>query len=396
MAVVSERVVSAQPTYLPQLDGLRAVLASYVVLHHAFSQAWPPGYQVTPPLVVRQTLSWLYYGHYAVNVFIVLSGFVLTMPVVRHGGLRGGTRRFLVGRFWRIVPAYYAAIGLSVVLLGTLIGAKTGTHWDYATNLTWTTFLASVFFLHDWFGHGGVNYVFWSVAVEAKIYLLFPGIVAAWSRIGLPAVVAIVSVVALSIARLVRAWYGVAIASWETIVPWYLCLFLLGVLAGVVATSTDERWSRWRRIPWGWVCVVGSLGLIGLGYWKGTVGVFHNMDLADLVVGVVAGCGLISIVSQPGWVARILATRPLVFVGTFAYSMYLIHAAGLQLVHQYLIFPWKLTREVQFAALVGVGYPLIVLASYGFFKLFEQPFLPRRRVEAEAIAIGARSPSNAV
>ena len=389
MAVVSEHAVPGQATYLPQLDGLRAVLASYVVIHHAFYQAWPPELYVDPPRMVRVWLPWLHFGHYAVNVFIVLSGFVLALPVIRHGELRGGWRRFLVGRFWRIIPAYYAAIALSVLLLTTGIGAPTGTHWDVATRWTSGSVLAALGLVHDWFGHGAVSYVFWSVAVEFKIYLLFPAIVAAWHRFGLPVTATVLAAVAVGLPRLIRAWFGVDLAFWDDILPWYLALFLMGVLAAVVATATDPRWARWRGLPWGWFCLLGSAAVVGLGYREGTTWIYDHLSVVDLLVGVVASCGLTAIVSRPGRASRLLTTRPLVGVGTFAYSLYLIHAPLLQVVHQTLIFPLHLTRGGQFVALVGFGYPLIVLASYGFFRLFERPFLPRRRLAAEAIAVGA-------
>ena len=114
---VSEQPIPHRLTHLPQLDGLRAVAASYVLWHHAYLQIWPVDYGIEPTGACRPLVSWLAYGRFAVVVFIVLSGFCLALPVVSTGGLRGGVRRYYLGRFWRIVPTYYAAIALSAALI---------------------------------------------------------------------------------------------------------------------------------------------------------------------------------------------------------------------------------------------------------------------------------------
>ena len=69
---VDDRPSPSRSTYFPQLEGLRGVLASYVVLHHTLLQAWPIASGV--PVHVPPTLAWLLYGRFAVDAFIVLSG----------------------------------------------------------------------------------------------------------------------------------------------------------------------------------------------------------------------------------------------------------------------------------------------------------------------------------
>jgi peptidoglycan/LPS O-acetylase OafA/YrhL len=65
----------------------------------------------------------------------------------------------------------------------------------------------------------------------------------------------------------------------------------------------------------------------------------------------------------------------LAFLGTFAYSVYLIHAPLLQLVWQTLIAPVALTPGAAFSALVFIGVPLAVGAAYVFFLVCERPFV---------------------
>ena len=76
-------------------------------------------------------------GHYVVDLFIVLSGFCLMLPVIRHRGtLPGNTIIFFKKRIRRILPPYYLAMGFSLLLIITMIGEKTGTRWDISIPIT--------------------------------------------------------------------------------------------------------------------------------------------------------------------------------------------------------------------------------------------------------------------
>ena len=109
--------------HLAYIDGMRAVAALVVVLNHTYAQAWCAFYdQFPPPELAFLTYS-LAVGHLAVSVFIVISGFCLFLPVTRNGGLlKGGTALFFQRRARRILPPYYAAVAISLLLIATVIG----------------------------------------------------------------------------------------------------------------------------------------------------------------------------------------------------------------------------------------------------------------------------------
>src|SRR5579859_7861710 len=71
------------PARLGYVDGLRALAALYVVASHCVTEVWP--YNNIPSGVVGQFAGFMQYGHFAVSVFIVLSGFSLMLPVARSG-----------------------------------------------------------------------------------------------------------------------------------------------------------------------------------------------------------------------------------------------------------------------------------------------------------------------
>src|ERR1700760_753689 len=84
------------------LDGVRGAAAMFVVFHHMWLAVWP----AFPSNIGPWWLGWLLYGHLAVAIFIVVSGFSLALAPLSNGGrLRGGTRRFIRRRAGRILPA---------------------------------------------------------------------------------------------------------------------------------------------------------------------------------------------------------------------------------------------------------------------------------------------------
>jgi peptidoglycan/LPS O-acetylase OafA/YrhL len=143
---------------LPQLDGLRAVAVALVIGAHL-------GFTISMSLTTRRWLAPLIGGD-GVTLFFVLSGYLITSLLVREQ-IRTGSirlRSFAARRALRIVPAFTAYMGLTVVLVavGALhiswlhVGLAAAYLWDYAT--------ATV----PWFGHT------WSLAVEEQFYLLWP------------------------------------------------------------------------------------------------------------------------------------------------------------------------------------------------------------------------------
>ena len=363
---------SSQPLHLPQLDGLRALAASMVVLHHCYSTTWPFWEGEHPPVPYNHVLSWLIFGRYAVDLFIVLSGFCLAIPVIRNGGLRGGALGFARARVRRVVPPYYVAIALSVAFK---IGLDGQPPWDPSAKVFTLRVASCLLFLCNVIGVGAVNGVFWSIAVETQIYTLFPTMVAAWKRFGLLATMLGFSAVALTGSYLLMG------TKLQTLTLWYIPLFLMGVAAASIALAD---WARLMRLPWGGITVVVMTLILGMNYVdRRAVGWQPDEVMTDLLVGFASACGLVSVVGRPGLVTRFLSSRPLVFVGTFAYSIYLIHSPLLAFLIRHAAEPMHLMPTWRFAFLVGVCYPLILLVSYGFFLAFERPFLNRRRVQVQ-------------
>jgi peptidoglycan/LPS O-acetylase OafA/YrhL len=368
-----------RPHFEP-VDGMRAVAALVVFVNHAYAQIWGDH---TPPQPGFAGVFWwsLVFGHLAVTVFILISGFCLMLPVLENGGtLRGGFKSFIVRRARRILPPYYAALALCLLLIATLIGKPTGTLWDVPIQANFTSVVAHVLLLQDFFATSHINYVFWSIAVEWQIYLLMPLLVWAWWRFGaLPVVIgALVVGYALRIGfadtRIVRAH------------PHFIGMFALGMLAAQFARSSDPRAVRLRAgVPWGVVCVGSLAAAVGLAKLKW----FEWIDLPVALLGFAALIGATT--GRKGALKSILSWHPLVVIGTFSYSLYLIHAPLLQILWQYVLEPLGVRPDLRFYFLMTGGLALILGASYLFFLLVEAPFLGSAR-KPRAVAVTS-SPS---
>ena len=109
-------------TRLHGLDGIRGVAALFVVLHHCWLLSFP-GY---PSNTGPWWLGWLIYGHFAVVVFIVLSGFSLAIAPARSQWKLRSIGGFARRRAWRILPPYWAALAFSLAVAWWVV-AQPGT-----------------------------------------------------------------------------------------------------------------------------------------------------------------------------------------------------------------------------------------------------------------------------
>ncbi len=321
-------------------------------------------------------------GHLCVTVFIVLSGFCLTLPVVDNAGqLRGGVKEFLRRRARRILPPYYAAVALCLLLIATLIGEKTGTLWDFPAEVDRAAVVSHLLLLQDLFSTSRINYVFWSIAVEWHIYFLVPLLVWAWRRWGAARVV----ITALLVGYALRI--GFADTRLTRMHPQFLGMFAFGMLAAWLARSSDPRMVKLRDAAfWPWLGLAGFVAAAAASAWWGVRKSEEHFFVLDLPVGVMA-TALLVYSSRPTktWLTRALAVKPLALVGTFSYSLYLIHAPLLQVMWQYALTPLGLSREAMLVALLTVGLALVLLVAYAFFTCFEAPFLrSAARARAEA------------
>ncbi len=382
VSVDSAELRTAQPApvaaaktalHLAHIDGLRALAALLVFVNHAYGQSWSG---IKGELPTRIPFTWfrstLITGHFAVTVFIAVSGFCLALPVLRGDGqLRGGTKEFFRRRARRILPPYYAALALCLLLIATIIGEPTGSLWDVPIVVDWKAIVAHALLLQDFFATGRINYVFWSIAVEWQIYFLFPLMVLLARRIGVLPMAACALALGFALA------FGLKDTRVYRASPHYIGIFALGVVAAYVSYSKDPFFERLRAFRH-----FGLLAALALIITLGAIPILSpdfkatDYPLYDGGIGIFAFAALVLTSTRPkSLLTKLFSLPPLVWLGTFSYSLYLIHAPILQILWQYVAMPIGLDNEVTFIGLMTVGFVVTVVASYGFFRVFERPFM---------------------
>jgi peptidoglycan/LPS O-acetylase OafA/YrhL len=356
--------VSSAPR-VPWLDGVRGVAAMFVVAHHMWLAVWPAFPRDTGPWWLGPLL----YGHLAVAVFIVVSGFSLALAPLRNGGrLPGGVRRFIRRRAWRILPAYWVALVFSTVVAATLLHSVTGTG-AIAKSLAVHGLL-----VQDAVGSQAPNGAFWSIAIEWQIYFVFPLILWVARRRGVEVAAALTVAVVVAAHLVARA--GHPFDKVDHLTPQFLALFALGVLA--VHLGRDERGERLRR-PAGAMAATAFAAVVAFALIAGSERTVAAYFWVDLAFGLAAACLLCALCAGgAAWIRRPLQSRAGLRLGLFSYSIYLMHAPVVGVLDLYAVRPLGLPPVAHFAALAAVGVPVVLAVCWGFHLLFEAPFLRHR------------------
>ena len=117
-------------------------------------------------------------AHEALLVFIVLSGYLLGRSWQRRmgaGPFGGPFRDFLARRSWRLLPAYWVALGVTVLVMLVLgLDEPRGTHWDTGLPFSWGKALLDLTLLTNFAGEVPLSHQFWTVPYEFHLYLLAP------------------------------------------------------------------------------------------------------------------------------------------------------------------------------------------------------------------------------
>ena len=340
------------------LDGIRGLAALYVVVHHC----WLVSFHGYPANTGPAWLGWLVYGHLAVVVFIVLSGFSLAIAPARRGWRLGGTVRFAQRRAWRILPPYWAALIFSLIIAWTV------TPQLHSGPPTGRSVIVYGLLLQDVATAPIPNGAFWSIAVEAELYLIFPLLVLMRRRLSTAAVLAAVTVpvVAMGLLR-----PGMATADKLTgVAPQFAPLFAVGVLAAGVVAARD----RIRRMPWPWLAALAAAPVVVLIILNGSVWTVRHYFWIDLAVSPAIALLLAGVAThRPGPFVRLLATRPLRRLGSYSYSLYLLHVPIVLGISR-TIATHVAPGLPAFWVTLGLGVPISLLTARWFAAIFEIPF----------------------
>ncbi|MET8638318.1 acyltransferase family protein [Streptomyces sp. NPDC004096] len=337
--------------------------ALYVLLFHCWLYTFP-GY---PDSSAPRWLDGLMFGRIAVVFFLVLSGFSLAVSPARNGWRPGGVSRFLRRRAWRILPPYWAALAFSLVISWLVVPAS------HTGPPTGRSVLVYGLVAQDMFTAPTPNGAFWSIGVEAELYLLFPLLLFVRRRLG--AVVLMTAVTLLVAAGGLTAAGATPVEGDNWLTPHLAPVFVAGLIGAGIVVASD----RIRRLPWPRLAAVAATPVLALVAVKGSVWTVNHYFWVDLAVAPAMTMLLAAVATgRPARLVRLLTTRPVRGLGDCSYSLYLIHLPIVMTVVRRIAPEFVSPGLPTFWFTLAVALPASLSGAWLFARIFEMPFKRNR------------------
>jgi peptidoglycan/LPS O-acetylase OafA/YrhL len=301
-----------------ELDSLRGLAAISVFIYHI-------GLISILPMVIKPFK--LANGHAAVMLFFVLSGFVLSLPILKTKKIN--YLPYIIKRVFRIYVPYLAAIFLSIIaafFLSTGPIASLG-NWF---NLSWTHKITPGLIIEHITLLGNIHSdafdnVIWSLIHELRISLLFPFVILLVNRINWK--MNILLCLFLSSLRIINNHFhlqtsnGFLITYFDT--AHYLAFFILGTIIAMNRENLIKLFQKQTFIIKSFLLFV-SLIIYNFTDRLASLVHFSNLSLNEYITAI-ASCSLIIISLSSRSLGKLLLIRPIQLLGKISYSLYLYH-----------------------------------------------------------------------
>ena len=374
------------PERLRSLDGLRGVAAAVVVLHHALLTVpvLARAYYADQPPVPHGTAAWwltysplhlVWAGPEAVVLFFVLSGLVVTLPVLRSAGF--DWMAFYPRRVVRIAgPAAVAlAIGVVLMLLVPHFDAHRLGHWmnERPDTVLPTDVLTDLGLVE---GSSGIVSPLWSLQWELLFSALLPvfvGVAVLGRRRPAAALVAIGALLVVGALFSVKAMF-------------YLPLFAIGALLIAQWDRVAALAARASRHAAAWpLLVVVALASASSTWWMQGLGL--SFERASLLRWTTVPGIVLLLLAAAFWrpAVRVLESRPLQWLGRISFSLYLVHEP-IVVTARFLLVRVDAPTWVSIAIAVPVAFLVAVL----FTRFVEAPFHRLARSAGRKVSLAYR------
>ncbi len=370
--------------YIKGLDGLRAIAISWVMFGHLSSSLqWPVTASYQKIFVILSNTGWI-----GVQLFFVLSGFLITGILLKGRGQENQLRNFYARRSLRIFPVYYLTL-LFFFIIVPLVSSTPEWLTGATNNQLWYWL-----YLQNWirpFTESGGFSPLWSLAIEEQFYLIWPLLVLKL-RSKVLIKICILMIVSAPIFRFLLfyefpdslggneigrgAAYGFTFARWDALALGSL-LALLKVEKRIPALLSQYSYRL--------LLLMVGLILIQIGFLHNFTSVESGFNLLNQTTSAMVFFVLVFIVysKTDSILVRSLEWPIFKYIGKYSYAMYLFHLP--------LIIVWIDYIKPDFSGLPAFKVLLIVLAHYlvifGItfllalvsWKLLEHPLLKLKR-----------------
>jgi len=364
---------AARNNYLPALTGLRGIAAAWVLLFHLYQ------YSGSPDLGPLTSLAGC--GYMGVDLFFVLSGFLLSMPFHRdrmEAAPAPNLMRYAWRRCKRVLPAYYVQI---VVIVCALL------YVGHAEMVTFSNLAAHAFLIQNFFPQQPLlNGIYWTMPIEWDFHAALPLMLVLFTRLRSAATWIVLFALTLAFRyACVRANGDAAWAAWVDYgrimqLPARLDEFFYGIVGAWIYLRYPIS-MRVARL----LVAVGVAGIIGAMAAFHFVGNFIDEPRMPWTLLYFTWMGLSfgAIVLGAAVTPHLLDARPVAWLGLISYSLYLWHYPLLKAA-QY--FSWTAWGDgTAFLRNIVLLAPGILLVSWLSQHFVERPFLVSRRGHAHGM-----------
>ena len=384
--------------HYPELDGLRGLAILMVMAFHyagIVAIGSSPLARLADAVAAR--------GWVGVDLFFVLSGFLITGILVDSKGQERYFGNFYARRFLRIFPLYYGL--LAVLFLGLLLAKFAAPHfyalhkmlhgpwhaqiylWTYTTNLAFV------------YGHATLPYLahLWSLSVEEQFYLLWPLAIFIVPRRWL--VLACFSLIAAGVlSRFGAIAGGYSGTQIYFLTPCRMDEFGVGALVAVVGRSPGWGLGRLARMAV-WIVLPAAIGGVAATAIPAAAPIIlaHTAGVLGFLALAIAFASLLVLCSSPvrgfRWVGSVCRQRALRSTGKYSYAMYILHVpvrGVLSLIPFHTSFGRRHASQPFFQVIMLVAcVACTYFLAYASYHLYEKHFLKLKKYFPERAAAGA-------
>ena len=356
---------------VPALDGVRGVAVLVILFHHLVlrsgidqSMWWD-----------RQIYKLAHSSWLGVDIFFVLSGFLITGILLKAKGSDNYFRSFYGRRILRIFPLYYGYLLLVFILVPLVVGhelqgAAKGHqvwYWFYLSNINVA--------LEGWPqpGNGSVGH-FWSLAIEEQFYLLWP--FAVWSldrsRLLYVAAACFFGAIVFRIAAPEILDIYVLLPTRMDSLAAGACLAI--IISGDAGTGVLGKWPL--LLFWSCTAMLLAFGISAGGrlvFWDEVISIVGYTIIAAAVASLI---GMLLIAREGSLLLKLFSSRTLTFFGKYSYGLYVLHVPVIAFLYssgfQAELFPRILGSSLPgvfaFSVIGGALSVLFAILSYHFWE----------------------------
>ena len=212
----------------------------------------------------------------------------------------------------------------------------------------------------------------WSVATEWQIYFIFPLLIWLWRKYEITGSIIIANILGVLLAL-----------KFSLIHPWYIGLFSFGMGASIICFSKDKLYEKLRTFNWSLFSKISTAAIIIL-FIAITLKDDGKPIISETLVGFFISIIIINLtLSEINQKKRTLLLRffnykPVITLGAFSYSIYLIHSPILAFINL-MALKTSIDINIRLLLMFFVAVPIAVAISYLFYLIVERNFIPSKK-----------------